>query len=168
MRKHALFLLCFVLAVSQLTAQTRKVTGKVTNAAGVPVPNATVLIRGTSSGTTSDETGSFTITVPAKTKSLVISSVNYTTTEVNITSDNLTVTMQPGTGANLSEIVVVAYGSVKKTNLTGSVATVKGAELENKPFSSVDKTLQGSVAGLQSTSTSGAPGAATDIRIRGI
>jgi TonB-linked SusC/RagA family outer membrane protein len=168
MRKLALLLMGALLAVSQLAAQTRKISGKVVNAAGAPVPNATILIRGTSAGTTSDETGAFTITVPQKTKSLVISSVNYTSTEVNITSDNLTVTLQPGSGANLSEVVVVAYGSVKKTNVTGSVAVVKGTELENKPFSSPDKALQGSVPGLQISSTSGAPGAATDIRIRGI
>jgi TonB-dependent SusC/RagA subfamily outer membrane receptor len=168
MRKLALLLMGALLAVSQLAAQTRKVSGKVVNAAGAPVPNATILIRGTSAGTTSDETGAFTITVPQKTKSLVISSVNYTTTEVDITSDNLTVTLQAGSGTNLSEVVVVAYGSVKKTNLTGSVATIKGGDLENKPFSSPDKALQGAVPGLQISSTSGAPGSATDIRIRGI
>lgn len=168
MRKSFLFLLFALLAISQLAAQTRKITGRITNAAGAPVPNASVLIRGTSAGTTSDETGSFTLTVPAKTKALVISSINYTTAEIVITGDNLSIVLQAGSGANLSEVVVVAYGSVKKTNLTGAVGTVKGTDLENKPFSSVDKALQGSVPGLLSTSTSGAPGAATDIRIRGI
>ena len=62
MRKTILLLTCIVMAVSQLAAQARKITGKVTNAAGNPVPNATILIRGTSAGTTSDETGAFTIT----------------------------------------------------------------------------------------------------------
>ncbi len=168
MRKIMLLLLCFALAIGQLSAQTRKISGKITNAQGAPVPNATVLIRGTSTGTTSDETGTFSITVPQKTKALVVSSVNYTTAEIEIKSDNLAITLQAGSGANLSEVVVVAYGAVKKTNITGSIATVKGTDVENKPYSSVDKALQGSVAGLQSSSTSGAPGAATDIRIRGI
>ncbi len=168
MRKIMLLLVCAVLAINQLSAQARKISGKITNAAGAPIPNASVLIRGISAGTSSDESGNFTISVPAKTKALVFSSVNYSTTEVNITGDNMLVVLQPSTGANLSEVVVVAYGSVKKTNITGAIGTVKGADLENKPFTSPDKSLQGAVAGLLSTSTSGAPGAATDIRIRGI
>ena len=68
----------------------------------------------------------------------------------------------------MTEVVVVAYGTKKKTDLTGSVATVKGADIENKPFTSVDKALQGAVAGLQSVAASGAPGANQQIRIRGI
>jgi TonB-linked SusC/RagA family outer membrane protein len=168
MRKLALFLLCSVLAITQLSAQTRKITGKIINSTGTPVANATILIRGTATGTSSDELGAFSITVPSSAKALVISSINYTTAEIEIKSDNLTVTLQQGTGTNLSEVVVVAYGSVKKTNVTGAIGIVKGADLENKPFSSPDKELQGSVPGLLSTSTSGAPGAATDIRIRGI
>jgi outer membrane receptor for ferrienterochelin and colicin len=68
----------------------------------------------------------------------------------------------------MTEVVVVAYGTKKKTELTGSVATVKGADIENKPFTSVDKALQGNVAGLQSVAASGAPGANQQIRIRGI
>ena len=168
MRKLVFLLLSVCLAVSQLSAQTRKVSGKITNAAGAAIPNASVVIRGSVGGTTSDESGLFTITVPEKTKTLTISSINYATTEVDIKSDNLTVVLQAANGANLSEVVVVAYGTQRKTNITGSIATVKGAELENKPFSSVDKALQGTVAGLQISSTSGAPGSATDIRIRGI
>lgn len=168
MRKITLLLICALSAMSQLSAQTRNISGKITNAAGLPIPNASILIRGISAGVTSDESGNFSISVPAKTKALVVSSVNYSTTEVNITSDNMTVVLQPSTGANLSEVVVVAYGTVKKTNITGAIGTVKGSDLENKPFSSPDKALQGAVAGLLSTSTSGAPGAGTDIRIRGI
>ena len=132
MRKTIFVLMCMVLAIGQLSAQMRRISGKITNATGVPVPNASILIRGTSAGTTSDESGSFTITVPEKTKALVVSSINYTTTEVNITGDNLTITLQPNSGANLSEVVVVAYGTVKKTNLTGSVGIVKGAELRKQ------------------------------------
>ncbi len=166
--KITLLLICALSAMSQLSAQTRNISGKITNAAGLPMPNASVLIRGISAGVTSDESGNFSISVPAKTKALVVLSVNYSTTEVNITSDNMTVVLQPSTGANLSEVVVVAYGTVKKTNITGAIGTVKGSDLENKPFSSPDKALQGAVAGLLSTSTSGAPGAGTDIRIRDI
>jgi TonB-linked SusC/RagA family outer membrane protein len=167
MRKITVLFMCAVLAVSQLSAQVRKISGKVTNAAGAPIANASVIVKGTTTGTTTDDAGAFTLNVPVKGKTLVISSINYANAEVAI-SDNVSVTLQPGTTTSLSEVVVVAYGSVKKTNLTGSVATVKGSDLENKPFTSPDKALQGSVAGLQSSSVSGAPGASTDIRIRGI
>ena len=77
------------------------------------------------------------------------------------------VNMQPA-GKNLSEVVVVAYGTQRKTNVTGAVATVTGAAVADRPFTSVDKALQGDVAGVQVSSTSGAPGSATDIRIRGV
>jgi hypothetical protein len=117
MRKIVLLLMCAVLAIGQLSAQSRKISGKILNAAGVPIPNASVLIRGNSAGTSSDESGNFTISVSAKTKALVVSSINYSTTEVNITSDNMTVILQPANGGNLSEVLVVAYGSVKKTNI---------------------------------------------------
>src|SRR5262249_36870614 len=69
---------------------------------------------------------------------------------------------------SMSEIVVVGYTTQKKTNLTGSVATIKGSEIENQPFTSLDKALQGQIAGLQSVAASGAPGANQQIRIRGI
>jgi TonB-linked SusC/RagA family outer membrane protein len=167
MRKIIVLFMCAAIVTGQLSAQMRKISGKVTNANGAPVSNASVIVKGTTTGTTTDETGSFTLGVSSSAKTLVISSINYSETEVAITGDNLNVTMKPGS-ASLSEVVVVAYGQVKKTNVTGSVSTVKAADIENKPFSSVDKALQGEVAGLQSSSVSGAPGSATSIRIRGI
>jgi TonB-linked SusC/RagA family outer membrane protein len=95
--------------------------------------------------------------------------VNYTPQEVDIAGKTTigTLALKPG-NQSLNEVVVVAYGTQRKTNVTGAVATVSGAMVADKPFTSVDKELQGSVAGLQATSTSGAPGSATDIRIRGI
>jgi TonB-dependent SusC/RagA subfamily outer membrane receptor len=69
---------------------------------------------------------------------------------------------------SLDEVVVVAYGTQKKTNITGAIVTVSGGQVADKPFTSVDKALQGNVAGLQSSSSSGAPGSSTDIRIRGV
>jgi TonB-linked SusC/RagA family outer membrane protein len=96
----------------------------------------------------------------------IISSVNFITQEIAI-ANNITVSLKPATGV-LNEVVVVAYGQMVKKNTTGSIAAVKSSDLENKPFSSVDKTLQGQVAGLQSSSFSGAPGSFTDIRIRGV
>jgi TonB-linked SusC/RagA family outer membrane protein len=166
MRKFLLLLLCGLFTIGQLAAQARRITGKVTGPNGEPVPNASVLVKGSTTGTTTNAEGTFILTVPASAKTLTISSVNFAPAEVAV-ADNITVTLSAST-ASLSEVVVVAYGQVKKTNLTGSVAAIKGGELENKPFTSVDKALQGAVAGLQSSSVSGAPGSNTQIRIRGI
>ena len=95
-----------------------------------PVPNATVLAKGTKIGVATGVNGSFTLSVPQSVNTLVVSSVNFVTKEVDITSSNaVTINLQPSTG-NLSEVVVVAYGTQKKTNVTGSVATVKGHKLQ--------------------------------------
>jgi len=100
---------------------------------------------------------------------MIISAVNFTPRDLAISnlSSLGSITLKSG-NQSLNEVVVVAYGQAKKTTITGSVATIKGTYLADKPFSSVDKELQGAVAGVEVSSTSGAPGSATDIRIRGI
>ncbi|MEP6466014.1 MAG: TonB-dependent receptor plug domain-containing protein, partial [Parafilimonas sp.] len=119
-------------------------------------------------GVATNANGEFSIAVPSSVTTLIISSVNFTTREADISSlTSVTIKLQPAT-SNLSEVVVVAYGTQKKTNVTGAVTTVKGSEIADKPFTSIDKALQGLAPGVQSTSASGAPGAATNIRIRGI
>lgn len=167
MRKFLFLLMAVILAIGQLQAQQRTVTGKVTNEKGEGVPNASVIIKGSTMGTTTSSDGTFSISIPADAHTLVISSVGLGSRELAITNATDYSVVLNGTTTTLDEVVVVAYGSQKRTNVTGSIATVKPAAIENKPFTSVDKALQGAVAGLQSTSFSGAPGAATDIRIRG-
>jgi TonB-linked SusC/RagA family outer membrane protein len=165
MRKLLLLFSIFI-SCAQLWAQTKPVRGKVLDDRGNPVSNASVQVKGQNAGTSTTADGNFVLNVPLTAKTLVISSVSFATQEVAVT-DNVVVTLVP-TAANLNEVVVVAYGTSRRTNLTGSVTTVGGGQVADKPFSSVDKALQGAVAGLQSTSSSGAPGSATDIRIRGI
>lgn len=168
MRK-LLMLMCMCLGVTLSWAQNRTVAGKVTDEKGSPVPSASILIKGTNKGTTTDDAGNFTISIPGSaTPVLVVSSVNFITQEVRVQfGQPVTVVLAPG-NSDLSEVVVVAYGTQKKTNVTGSVGIVKASDIENKPFTSVDKALQGAVAGLQSTSSNGIPGSSTDVRIRGI
>ncbi len=98
----------------------------------------------------------------------MFSSVDMGEQEVSISNKTVINTSLKSAEKSLAEVVVVGYGTQKKTNLTGSVATVKADDIENKPFTSPDKALQGAVAGLQAASGSGAPGSTTDIRIRGI
>lgn len=168
MRKLVTMLFCVVLAVSQLAAQTRTIKGKVTDDKSNPVNNASVVVKGATTGVNTDSEGNFTINVPASTRTLVISSLNFASQEVSIANrTSVTVALQT-TEQNLQEVVVVGYGTKKKVDLTGSIATVKSAEIENRPFTSVDRALQGKVAGLQSVAASGQPGAAQAILIRGV
>lgn len=168
MRKLLLLLMGVVLLSSHLLAQTRTVSGKITDSQGNPVPNASILIKDTQLGTTSGPDGSFSIQVPSNARVLVISSLGMQTHEVSIGDKTvINVSLRPGEN-RLDEVVVVAYGTQKKANVTGVVATVKAQDIENKPFTSVDKALQGQVAGLQSVATSGQPGSTQSILIRGI
>jgi TonB-linked SusC/RagA family outer membrane protein len=161
-------LLCVVLAITQIAAQTRAIKGRVTDSKSNPIANASVLVKGSTSGTTTDANGNFSINVPATGKVLVISSLNFTAQEVAIgTKTSVNVSLL-STTQDLQEVVVVGYGTKKKSDITGSVATLKAADVESRPFSSVDKALQGKVAGLQSVAASGQPGASQNIIIRGI
>ena len=150
------------------TAQDRTITGRILDEKGAPLSGVSVLVKGTTLGVNTAADGTYSIKVPAQSKTLIISSVGLETSEINIGNKTNISTTLMSQNKGLEEVVVVAYGTQKKAAITGAMATVKGTELENKPFSSVDKALQGSVAGLQSVASSGAPGAAQDVRIRGV
>ena len=168
MRKFFMLLLGVFAFSMQMLAQERTVTGKVTDQQGNPVPLASVTVKGTNIGTTTNNTGDFSINVPSSATALIISSVGMTQQEINLTTSNTYTVSLAATAGDLQEVVVVGYGTQKRRDLTGSVATVKTQDIENKPFSSVDKALQGQIAGLQSVASSGQPGASQAILIRGV
>ncbi|KAA3436447.1 SusC/RagA family TonB-linked outer membrane protein [Rufibacter hautae] len=163
----SLFLLSMVL--QEAVAQSRTITGRVTDAAtGDAMPGVTVQLKGTSTAAPTDVNGSYTISVPATGGTLVFSFIGYTNREIAIGSQS-TIDARLSTDARtLSEVVVTGYGTQTKLEQTGAVSQVGGAEIENIPMSSVDKALQGRVVGLQSVGASGQPGSAQQIRIRGI
>jgi TonB-linked SusC/RagA family outer membrane protein len=169
MRRFVLFLWAFVLLMGQVSAQNHTVSGTVLDASGAPVIGASIAVKGSNRGTSTDNNGSFMLTVPDNARTLVISAVNFSTLEVGISGKTTigTVSLQPA-NKSLSEVVVVAYGTQNKTNVTGAVTTVSGKVVADRPFTSVDKALQGAVPGMYVSSASGAPGSATDIVIRGI
>jgi len=168
MRKFLFFLAMLLFVGSAAFAQERTVSGKVVDEKGNVVPNASILVKGTKLGTATDASGGFSISVPASAKTLVVSATGHTTQEVSLTSSSEYSVNLPTISKSLEEVLVVGYGTQSRINVTGAVSTVKSTQIENKPFTSVDKALQGNVTGLQATSTSGAPGASTDIRIRGL
>ena len=167
MRKFVAILLCAVLAVTQVSAQNRTVRGKVTEDGKKPVANASVLVKGSTLGTKTDDNGNYTIAVPANAKVLSFSALNFETQEASIGSKTEINVVLTAKVSDLQEVIVTGYGTTKKAANTGSIAIVKAADIENLPFSSVDKALQGKVAGLQSVASSGQPGASQSILIRG-
>ncbi|HEV9038755.1 MAG TPA: TonB-dependent receptor, partial [Puia sp.] len=158
------------LLFGQLAAQNQHtISGTVTDAMGSPVAGATIGIKGTNRATATGNDGTFLISVSGKDKTLVISAVNFQTQEIDIAGKTSigTVNLARGT-KNLDEVVVVAYGTLKKTNITGAVGQINGSQIADKPLASVDQALQGAAPGLMISAPNGIPGAAVDVRIRGI
>lgn len=153
---------------AQESSGGKKVTGKVTDADGKPIAGATVVVKGTASGgVMTGNAGQFTITVPAGKDTLTVSHVNYESKDMATgNGTNLTIQLTSLNG-ELSQVVVIAYGTAKKSDLTGSVVSVKSDELKAVPATSFDQALQGRAAGVQVTTLSGKPGSEPSIRIRG-
>ncbi len=164
---NGLILPALLLLTTTLFAQTKTVSGSVTDASGAGAASVTVSAKGQSNATSTNETGQFTITVPQATTTLVFSSVGFTTSEVNIGSQtSLNVVLQTEAG-NLNEVVVIGYGTARKRDLTGSITTVTAKDFNKGTITTPEQLIVGKVAGVQIISNGGAPGAGSTIRIRG-
>lgn len=153
--------------VSGQQPQQKVVTGKVTDVNGEPVIGANIIEKGTSNGTTTDVNGSFSLRV-APDAILHVSYIGYLPYEITTTGQtSLSIVIQEDT-KTLDEVVVVGYGTMKKSDLTGSVASVKEEDLTGIPVRSASEALQGKVPGVTIMSTGGSPGTPPSVRIRGI
>ena len=167
-RKLFTIALCFLMSIGVALAQNT-VSGIVVDAeTGEPVVSAAVQLKGdTSVYAMTDDAGSFIIEAPVH-GVLVVSSLGYRTAEVNVGSNtNLTISLEADKHM-LDDVVVVAYGTVRREAATGSVTSVKNEQLASVPATSVDKMLSGKMAGVTITSGSGQPGSTSTIRVRGI
>ena len=167
MRKLVLILCGILLLAGQLAAQTRTVSGRVTDATGNPVPNASVTVKGTRAGTTTNATGNFTLVLPAGAQTLVISGIGMTTQELGITASNVYDVSLVQESRGLEEVVVTGYQTRRKKDEAGAISNVSGKTIENLPNPSLDKALQGRAAGVLVQSNTGIPGGAINVRIRG-
>jgi TonB-linked SusC/RagA family outer membrane protein len=148
-------------------AGAHTVTGKITSDNGEALPGVTIVVKGTTTGVTTDVEGNYTVSVPDDTSILVISSVGFRKQEVAVGKrTNISQSLVPETQA-LNEIQVVGYGTQKKSQVTGAIATVSDEQLRDVPVANVGQALQGRVAGLNVSSTSNTPGQSPVIRIRG-
>ncbi len=143
-----------------------QVSGKISDENGEGLPGASVVVKGTSRGTTTNISGEYAITVPDDAV-LTISFVGYQTQEIPVNNRSVIDVQLQLDAEQLEEVVVVGYGTVKKSDLTGSVSSVKAKDIVATPTVSIDDALRGKIAGVQITPTSSQPGAATSIRIRG-
>jgi TonB-dependent starch-binding outer membrane protein SusC len=160
--------LCCVLFTQTLFAQDKVVTGKVTDSKdGSPVVGASVQPKGSKKGTSTAADGTFSLSVPGDVTSLIISFVGFGRQEVDIAGKISVEVSLVSTGSNLNEVVVVGYGTSRKKDLTGSVVSVKAKDFNKGVIMAPDQLLQNKVAGLEITNTSGQPGAAPTIQIRG-
>ena len=164
--KGVLLSLLFLIATTSW-AQNKTVSGRVTGEKGSPVFNASIVANKTKLGTSTNEKGEFSISVPAAATTLTISSIGYESKEVAITAGPLSISLTVSE-AKLDEVVVVGYGTQKKSVVTGAISSVKAKDLEKVPSGRIEQALQGRVAGVTVAQNSGQPGSPSKILIRGV
>jgi TonB-linked SusC/RagA family outer membrane protein len=167
MRKLLAILAGVVMLTSQLYAQNRTVTGKVTDEKGAPLVGVTVSTSNSEKRTLTDNGGNFTIQVASTDRSLRLTYVGYNAETVSLGSGSAYAVRMTAEDKALSEVVVVGYGTQRKKDVTGSIASVKGEAVANKPVQSFEQALGGRAAGVQITIPSGVLNSPPVIRIRG-
>jgi TonB-dependent starch-binding outer membrane protein SusC len=165
--KETMGLLVKSLRVAENVPQERVVTGTITDEANESLPGVNIILKGTTQGTTSDINGAYSIQVTGEDAVLVFSFIGYETQETPVGSRTaIDISMIPDT-KTLEEVVVVGYGEVKKSDLTGSVSSIKSDEINAYPATNLMQSLAGRATGVQISQNTGSPGGALSVRIRG-
>jgi TonB-linked SusC/RagA family outer membrane protein len=169
MKARFLIMLGLLLCTQQLLAQSRIVRGTVVDFNGLPLPSASVRVPGTTIGTVTDTTGSFSLSVPQTAQTIEISSIGFATQTLTIPADGeVMVRMQQSGTTALQEVVVTGYGTRRRTEFTGATSKVTAEQIQQVPIASFDQILQGRAPGLYVASGSGQPGSAARVNIRGV
>ncbi|HMJ70773.1 MAG TPA: TonB-dependent receptor [Cyclobacteriaceae bacterium] len=165
-----LLIITFLLSIFQLSfGQSRVVEGTIISGDDkTPMPGVNVVIKGTTIGTSTDVQGKYRLEIPGDDAVLQFTFIGYQTVEETVGTRSLIDVTLPVDTQTLDEVVVVGYGTVKKSDLTGAVSSVNGSDLVKIPSLNPTQALMGKVAGVQVTNTSGAPGASPVVRIRGV
>jgi TonB-linked SusC/RagA family outer membrane protein len=165
--RYILVLPLFLLSIVGALAQGITVQGRVTDQSGTALPGVTVLLKGTSTAAPTDAEGQYSINVPTATGTLIFSYIGFETQEVLI-NNRTTIDVQMGDDAKaLEEVVVVGYGTQKRSDITGSVASVPKDRLSNLPVTDLTQAIQGTTAGLNISQGSSVPGTSGGMQIRG-
>ncbi|HTG56904.1 MAG TPA: carboxypeptidase-like regulatory domain-containing protein, partial [Niabella sp.] len=156
-----------LICVLTVFAQTREVTGTVTeDVSNLPVSGATVEVKGTNYATVTDSAGNYRLMVPEGNSTLVFSFVGYTNLELPVTGTVVNAVLVHTTGS-MESVVVIGYGTARKKDLTGAVATVSAKDFQKGNITTPDQLIAGKVSGVAITSNGGRPGQGSTIRIRG-
>ena len=162
-----ILMLCALFGALDVFAQNRTISGKVVDAAGQPVVGAAVMVVGnTGIGAATDLNGAFTLNVPAG-ATISVESIGYKTQTFAVGNQSTFNIVLEEDAEMLEETVVIGYGVQKKSDVTGAIASVKESDLENRTSTDLAQAIQGKAAGVQIVNSSGAPGAASSIQIRG-
>lgn len=163
-----LMILCLLVAAA-VSAQTRTLTGKVTDVANnEPIIGATVFIKGTTTSTITDIDGNFSLNIPVDAETLTVSFIGMETQDVEIAGRQTVAVQLAETVRKLDEVIVVAYGTASKSSYTGSATKITAEAIELRPITHITQALNGAVAGVQVGNNSGQPGTGPSLRIRGI
>jgi TonB-dependent starch-binding outer membrane protein SusC len=168
--KVKIFLFCLLLSLSYANTHAQQpitISGSVMNQNGQPLPGATVAQTATTNATVTDQQGLFKLSVSSLNGTLQISYTGYVTSVIPINNKSTINIALKETVSDLSEIVVIGYGTAKKSDLTGAVGSIKAEQLKERPASSLNQALAGRISGVQVNSNSGRPGGRTNVRIRG-
>ncbi|MBU0694939.1 MAG: TonB-dependent receptor [Bacteroidetes bacterium] len=164
----SILLLCVMLASTAL-AQDKRITGRVTSREdGLPLPGVSVKVTGTKTGTQTDASGNFSISVPVGSKSIEVSYIGFLSQIISIGNKTVINVSLENDAKQLSEVVVVGYGEQSKALITGSQVSIGAQEIKDAPLLSTEQALQGRAAGVQVTQASGTPGGGISVRIRGL
>ena len=154
--------------VAEIDVKVHTVSGIVTNEKGDGLSGVSVTVKGSANGTTTDAEGRFRLSVPDEGVTLEFSSVGYQPRTLSIGSQSIVTIQLKEVAAGLNDVVVIGYGTAKKSDLTGAVASIKGESLTDRPLPNVTQALEGKIAGVDVMINSNAPGQAAKVRVRGI
>ena len=166
MKKLFVFLIGLLMSTS-IWAQQKTISGTVSDASG-PLPGANVVVKGTTTGIVTTPDGKFSLDVPQNVTSLVVSFIGYLSQEVDINGKTTVDVILQAEAFGLGEVVAIGYGTVKKSDLTGAVGTVKGEAISDRQTTMLSQALQGQTSGVMVTRNNNAPGSTASIRIRAI
>lgn len=165
-----LFLICLVAGTFTdvlYAQQQRTVTGTVVDEGNAALPGASIVVKGTTIGTASDLNGNFSFNVPGGSTTLVVSFIGMETKEVPITTGPVNIRMELSK-TEVDAVVVIGYGTIRRSEVTSAISSVKSEDLQNLAVAGIDQALQGKVAGLVISNNSGQPGGGVSLRVRGI
>ena len=160
-------LLSIALFIPFISYSQQSITGTVKDDTGETIPGATILELNTSNGVVTDIEGNFSLSVSGPDAVLQVSFLGYTTQEITVGARSILDIILVQDLQELEEVVVVGYGTVRKSDLTGAVSSIELTDNEAREFSTVDQLLQGRAAGVQVTQNTGSPGSGISVKIRG-